>query len=343
MSESCCGGGCCGPNESYKTDTDYSWEDRLSELRVRCGFGRMSYSVEPGLYRCGGPTEDSPVLVTANYKMSFDRVRRNLTGRDAWILVLDTKGVNVWCAAGKGTFGSDELVDRVTVTSLESVVSHRTLIVPQLGATGVSAHRVKALCGWNVRFGPIRAEDLPEFLDKGMKASEKMRKIDFPLADRLVLVPVDIKGHLKYLTSAVVVFYLLSGMTRGGYSTDSMLRYGSASAVLLVSALITPESWGKIIEIGSPDVLTYAEMMMVYAHIRGLRRLILRVPVLTPRLSSYWVHWITPVSARVATPLIEGLRNDLTVRDRSAKQLFPDIDPLWTSMIGSYSTSQLMA
>jgi hypothetical protein len=75
-------------------------------------------------------------------------------------------------------------------------------------------------------------------------------------------------------------------------------------------------------------VLTYAEMMQTYARVRGLRRLLLPVPILTPRLSSYWVHWITPVSATIARPLIEGLRNELVVRDDSAKLLFPDIEPL---------------
>ena len=91
----------------------------------------------------------------------------------------------------------------------------------------------------------------------------------------------------------------------------------------LIAALTTPGSAGEIVEIGAPDVLTYAEMMMTYARIRGLRRKIIRVPVLTPRLSSYWVHWMTPVSASVATPLIEGLRNELIVRDDSAQRLFP--------------------
>ena len=96
----------------------------------------------------------------------------------------------------------------------------------------------------------------------------------------------------------------------------------------LAAALQTPASLGKTIEIGAPDVLTYADMMMTYARIRGLRRLIIRVPVLTPRLSSYWVHWITPVSAGVVTPLVEGLRNELIVRDHSAGTLFPDIEPI---------------
>ena len=96
----------------------------------------------------------------------------------------------------------------------------------------------------------------------------------------------------------------------------------------LVSALSKPESADRIIEIGSPDVLTYADMMMTYARIRGLHRTIIRVPVLTPRLSSYWVHWMTPVSASVTRPLIEGLRNELVVRDHSAKTLFPEIEPI---------------
>jgi len=96
----------------------------------------------------------------------------------------------------------------------------------------------------------------------------------------------------------------------------------------LISALEIPASQGKIIEIGAPDVLTYADMMMTYARIRGLRRLIIRVPVLTPRLSSYWVHWITPVSAGVVTPLVEGLRNELIVRNHSASTIFPDIEPI---------------
>lgn len=96
----------------------------------------------------------------------------------------------------------------------------------------------------------------------------------------------------------------------------------------LISALHTPDSHGNIIEIGAPDVLTYADMMMTYAQVRGLRRLIIRVPVLTPRLSSYWVHWMTPVSVSVATPLIEGLRNELIVTNHLAKSLFPEIKPI---------------
>ncbi|MEJ2557270.1 MAG: SDR family oxidoreductase [Anaerolineae bacterium] len=96
----------------------------------------------------------------------------------------------------------------------------------------------------------------------------------------------------------------------------------------LVATLETPESVGQIIEIGGADVLTYGDMMLGYAKMRGLRRFLLSVPVLTPRLSSYWVHWMTPIPAEIARPLIEGLRNEVVVRDDAARRLFPHIQPM---------------
>ncbi len=96
----------------------------------------------------------------------------------------------------------------------------------------------------------------------------------------------------------------------------------------LVAALKTPESSGRVIEIGGADVQTYATMMLTYAKERGFRRWLIPVPVLTPRLSSYWVHLVTPIGARMARPLIEGLRNEVVVRDESASQLFPQIHPI---------------
>lgn len=95
----------------------------------------------------------------------------------------------------------------------------------------------------------------------------------------------------------------------------------------LIDALETPESAGEILEIGGADVLTYADMMQQYAEVRGLRRWLIRVPVLTPRLSSYWVHWMTPLSATIVRPLIEGLRSEVVVHDERARQLFPHIQP----------------
>ncbi len=96
----------------------------------------------------------------------------------------------------------------------------------------------------------------------------------------------------------------------------------------LVTALSTPKSAGKIIEIGGSDVLTYGDMMLDYALVRGLRRYLIPVPVLTPRLSSYWVHWMTPIPTQIAGPLIEGLHNEVVVHDELAREIFPQIQPL---------------
>lgn len=96
----------------------------------------------------------------------------------------------------------------------------------------------------------------------------------------------------------------------------------------LLAAIETPASAGRIIEIGGADVLTYGEMMLGYASERNLKRMLLPVPVLTPRLSSYWVHWVTPIPAAIARPLIEGLRNEVVVRSPEASQIFPQIQPI---------------
>jgi uncharacterized protein YbjT (DUF2867 family) len=103
-------------------------------------------------------------------------------------------------------------------------------------------------------------------------------------------------------------------------SIDDVIEY-------LVASVQNSDSAGQIIEIGGADILTYGDMMKLYAHIRGLRRRLINVPVLTPRLSSYWVHWVTPVPAAFARPLIEGLRNEVVVRDSKASELFPNIKP----------------
>jgi uncharacterized protein YbjT (DUF2867 family) len=105
----------------------------------------------------------------------------------------------------------------------------------------------------------------------------------------------------------------------------------------LTAAIETPESAGRIIEIGGQDVLTYAEMMTRYARVRGLKRLLIPVPVLTPRLSSYWVHLITPVPANIAQPLIKGLMNEVVVHDDLARKLFPRI------LLLDYETSVRLA
>jgi hypothetical protein len=162
------------------------------------------------LYRLGNPTADSPVFASANYTLSFDALREALTGIDAFILVLDTKGINVWCAAGKGTFGTDELIDRIEITGLSKIVSHRKIILPQLGAPGVSAHEVLRRSGFFIEYGPVRAKDLPAYLTTH-SATREMRTVRFTLTDRLVLTPIELVHVILPLIATTVVLYFLTG------------------------------------------------------------------------------------------------------------------------------------
>lgn len=204
-----------------KIGTRITFRDELGAFRVRFAVGRMNYSIPPGLYAVGEPTPESPVFVTANYKLTFDYLRCELSGTDGWILVLDTKGINVWCAAGKGTFGTAELVSRVRQTKLDRVVAHRKLIVPQLGAPGVSAHEVKKQCGFQVIYGPVRAEDIPEFLSANFKTAPEMRRVRFGIRDRIAVIPVELVIWFKYAFGLALLLSLIGGISRSGFSFAS--------------------------------------------------------------------------------------------------------------------------
>ena len=202
MSES--GNCCCATaylnNESgiRTVSTTLSAKDNLGALKARLGIGRMDYKVDPGLYAIGKPDNNAPVFVSANYKLTFDTLRKNLDGMDCWLLILDTKGINVWCAAGKGTFGTEELINRIETSELSNYVSHKKLILPQLGATGVRAHEVKRHSGFDVEYGPVRASDIKEYIDAGHVATKEMRTVQFDLWDRIVLTPMEFLPALKY-------------------------------------------------------------------------------------------------------------------------------------------------
>jgi acetyl-CoA decarbonylase/synthase complex subunit gamma len=199
----------------------------------------MHYTIEPGLYALGNPDERSAVLVTANYKMSFDKLRGELPNRNLWILVLDTKGINVWCASGKGTFGTDELVGRIETSGLSKVVSHRELILPQLSGPGVAAHHVKKLSGFRVIYGPIRAKDLPAFLDNGLEAPPDMRLKTFTISERIVLIPLELVQALRAGVIIILILFLVSVLGRLGGGWANALSHGLFSAVAILTAILT--------------------------------------------------------------------------------------------------------
>ncbi len=216
----------------------------MGAFKVRWGIRRMNYRVDAGLYAIGEPTAGSPVFVTANYKLTFDLLRKAVASIGGWILVLDTVGINVWCAAGKGTFGTDELLRRIEASHLPDIVNHRKLILPQLAGPGVAGHEVRKLSGFQVIYGPVRAEDIPGFLQQGLKAEGRMRAKDFGFMERLALVPMEVvpavRSGLLALAGLFVLCFLL-----GGFSTSKALGWcampaGAIGTSILAGAVLTP-------------------------------------------------------------------------------------------------------
>ena len=225
--------------------TTAGWPDRLGTAGARLGVIRRRYRVAPGLYAVGSPGPDSPVLVTANYKLSFDSLRFSVSGIDAWLLVADTRGINVWCAAGKGTFSASEVCEVVRRSRLAEVVSHRRLVLPQLAAPGVTAREVTRDCGFSVRFGPVRATDLPAWLERDGQGDEAMREVTFTLAERAVLIPVELYLLARPLLGLVVLALCLSGLGPGVFSPAAavqrgVLLLGATGLGILAGAVLVP-------------------------------------------------------------------------------------------------------
>ncbi len=224
-----------GPVPRIKTNLDKT--DVLGNIKVRLGGQRDQYTIAPGLYCVGVPDQDAPVLVTANYKLGFDALRKELSSFDAWILVIDTRGINVWCSAGKGTFSADEIVFQVKRTGLDKVVMHKKLILPQLSAPGVSAGKVRKESGFKVIWGPVRAGDLKKFILAGMKAEKSMRKVTFTILERLVLVPIELIGVLKPTLLIFVVLFLLSGIDASIFSFYAAWQRGIIASTVLLAGI----------------------------------------------------------------------------------------------------------
>ncbi len=219
--------------------------DLLGRVKVRCGIGRDNYKVDPGLYAVGTPDANSEILVTSNYKLTFDALRNSVGHKSAWTLVLDTDGVNVWCAAGKGTFGTAELVRRIVSSRLHVLVKHRRLIVPQLGAPGISAHEVKKESGFRVVFGPVDCSDVVEFLDHGNVATREMRFKSFRLADRAALIPVELVHALKQGLLISILVAIMSGLFGSNSFWNNVMDHGLLFTIglfggILGGAVITP-------------------------------------------------------------------------------------------------------
>jgi len=163
-----------------------------SQLRIyRCIFtGQVDrVPIEPGIYQSGNPNKNSPIIVTANYDFTYIRVMRDLKGLDAWILCLDSNGINVWCAARGPDFGNSQLIEAVGATNIQQYTEKHTLILPQLSAGGISLPNLpknSEAFPFKVVFGPVWSKQLPEFIEKRpARKPDSMKLAKFTLFHRI--------------------------------------------------------------------------------------------------------------------------------------------------------------
>lgn len=213
-------------------------KDILHDWSARWSIQRNHLRIPTGIYAVGNPGESSPVLVTANYKLTFDKLRTELGGMNLWILVIDTNGINVWCSAGKGTFSASEIVNKIRQTRLAQIVSHRQLILPQLAAPGVAAHTISKAVGFKVVYGPIKAQDIPAFIASGYRAAPAMRRVTFDLTERIVLTPVELLMAFKFIPITVIIFLLINLINNGGQSLRQVLTVTGFNSLPYIIAIL---------------------------------------------------------------------------------------------------------
>ena len=164
--------------------------------------------VRLGLYAVGHPNPDSPVLVTGNFNLTVRRLVRAIDGKvDAWVLVADSAGINLWCAAGGGYFTAEKVIAAVRSSHLSEVVNHHALILPQLCANGVDGWKIRNATGWGVHWGPVHASDIPAYLAAKRKKTDTMRWVRFPLKDRLEMATVTLGFYGLLILLPVLIFW----------------------------------------------------------------------------------------------------------------------------------------
>lgn len=215
-------------------------KDIIAGYKARWDINRMNYKIHEGLYAIGNPDENSDVLVTSNYKLTFDKLRKELSNLNVWILVLDTKGINVWCAAGEGTFGTQELLMRIASTKLKELIKHNRLILPQLGATGVSAHIIKKAAGFKVIYGPVYAKDIKNFLNSNYTKTEEMKKVHFNLMDRLAVIPVELVHTINPALILLGIILILNIIKFHKFSFSFLIDYIPYFGAFITGLVIVP-------------------------------------------------------------------------------------------------------
>lgn len=147
----------------------------------------IPFPTKTGLYTLGNPKRDSPVILTGNYILTVAVVKKALRGIDAYLIVSNSRGINVWCAATGGHFTNHSIISSLKVTNIESLVDHKNVILPQLAATGIERKEILKHTGWKITWGPVDIHDLPKFIENNYNSTTEMRMTKFKLKQRIEL------------------------------------------------------------------------------------------------------------------------------------------------------------
>ena len=143
------------------------------------------FPCKTGLVKIGNPGRNAPVLLTGNFRLTVERVRRALDGIDAYLLVANSRGINVWCAATGGHLTNHDVISVLKTSGIAELVDHRQVILPQLAATGIEGKIIHRKIGWRVVWGPVYARSIPQFLGGGLQKTPEMRTVRFAWTQRL--------------------------------------------------------------------------------------------------------------------------------------------------------------
>ncbi len=203
-------------------------------------FRWLPHASATGLFAVGNPDDLSPVFVTANFSLTVRRVRKALRGRDGWLLVADTKGINVWCAAAGGVFTANRVIDAIKVSRLADRVRHREIILPALAASGVDREAISRETGFHSVFGPVHAQDIPAYMNADREKSDAMRRFRFDFKHKLdMFVPMNFPLY-------AVVAIVLAVVGREALPWFTAVFWGAAAFLYLTVDLIPAKTgWGQ--------------------------------------------------------------------------------------------------
>ncbi len=180
------------------------------------------FPCKPGLIKIGNPDQNSPVFLTCNFRLTVERVKRALRGIDGYLLIANSRGINVWCAATGGHFSNHHVISILKTSGIEKLVAHRKVTLPQLAASGIEAKTIKNKTGWEIIWGPVYAKDIPRFITNNFQKTLPMREVEFPLPQRIEMAvawafPISVVSSLimipfwpKDILSLVSIIWLLS-------------------------------------------------------------------------------------------------------------------------------------